>query len=82
MQSVCVARAFFVSAILNCKFRAVMQTAESHCTPVFNPNGIIVASARFDDTKPGKREGFYFCHCDMRGSTTAIVGANEKLKKG
>ncbi len=51
---------------------------------VLDPNGIIVASARFDDTNPAesKREGFYFYHYDMRGSTTAIVGANGKLQKG
>lgn len=42
----------------------------------------IVASARFDDTKPATAEGFYFYHYDMRGSTTAIVGANGTLQKG
>ena len=49
---------------------------------ILDPNGIIVASARFDDANPGEREGFYFYHYDMRGSTTAIVGADGKLQKG
>ena len=49
---------------------------------ILDPNGIIVASARFDDTNPGEREGFYFYHYDMRRSTTAIVGADGKLQKG
>ena len=41
-----------------------------------------MASARFSDTNPGTAEGFYFYHYDMRGSTTAIVGANGNLQKG
>ena len=49
---------------------------------ILGPIGTIVASARFDDTKPATAEGFYFYHYDMRGSTTAIVGANGTLQKG
>lgn len=49
---------------------------------IFDLAGTIVTSDRFDDTNHATAEGFYFYHYDMRGSTTAIVGANGNLQKG